>query len=54
MRNLMILGAIAMGLTIVGCGDKEDDTGVEEADTSAEASEEEEEAAEGEESEESE
>ena len=53
MRNLMILGAIAMGLTIVGCGDKEDDTGVEEADTSAEASEEEE-AVEGEESEESE
>jgi protein involved in sex pheromone biosynthesis len=42
MRNLMILGAIAMGLTLVGCGDKEDDTAVEEEveDTSVEEAEE--------------
>ena len=42
MRNLMILGAIAMGLTLVGCGDKDDDTAVEEEveDTSVEETEE--------------
>ena len=53
MRNLMILSAFAMGLTLIGCGDKEEDTAVEEEveDTSAEESEEGGEEAESEEAE---
>ena len=40
MRNLLILGAMFMGLTLVGCGDDSDDTAVEEEveDTSVENS----------------
>ena len=53
MRNLMILGTIAMGLTLIGCGDKDGDTAVEEEveDTSVEESEEGGEEAESEETE---
>ena len=39
MRNLLILGAMFMGLTLVGCGDDSDDTAAEEVeDTSVENS----------------
>ena len=54
MRNLMILGTIGLGLTLIGCGDKDADTAVEEEvveDTSAEESEEGGEEAESEEAE---
>ena len=53
MRNLMIPGLIAMSLALVGCGDKDDDTAVEEEveDTSVEESEEGGEEAESEETE---
>ena len=39
MRNLLILGSMFMGLTLVGCGDDADDTAIEDTeveDTSAE------------------
>ena len=32
MRNLLILGTMFMGLTLVGCGDESDDTAVEDTE----------------------
>tara|TARA_A100001011_G_scaffold385152_1_gene458719 strand:- start:420 stop:584 length:165 start_codon:yes stop_codon:yes gene_type:complete len=54
MRIMLFLGSMLLGLTMVACGDKDEDTAAEEAEVEDTAAEEEAEEEESEESEEAE